>query len=87
MEGADTDPQLGEEESDLSGIEDDDDIAILNSSQTALYEKIKIAAKIEPKSEGLVVISAPTPSVETIQVSSCSLYRIYQHLLVSSDKL
>ena len=38
--------------SDLSGVEDEDDIEILNSSQTELYKKIRIvAAKVEPKTE------------------------------------
>jgi hypothetical protein len=42
--GEEQDGEISEAESNLSGVEDDDDIEILNSSQTELFHKIRLAA-------------------------------------------
>ncbi len=47
-------------EDSYSEVEDDDDIEILNSSQTALYDRIR--EKIEPKTEAVGASQALQPA-------------------------
>ncbi len=61
-------------EDSYSEVEDDDDIEILNSSQTALYDRIR--EKIEPKTEAVGALQALQPA----KVSKVFLYKVISFL-------
>jgi hypothetical protein len=61
-------------EDSYSEVEDDDDIEILNSSQTALYDRIR--EKIEPKTEAVGASQALQPA----KVSKVFLYKVISFL-------
>jgi hypothetical protein len=68
-------------EDSYSEVEDDDDIEILNSSQTALYDRIR--EKIEPKTEAVGASQALQPA----KVSKVFLYKVVSFFLIGGPLL